>query len=692
MRGMSRRWRRGHFALASPAPRWILRRMSRRPCAFLLCVFLGLATWARATPALPAIDGAPDTLVSFHYDGAPDGPRFSGWTDTRSERQLDAQRREHTRTLTDPRTGLEVRIVFVVYQDFPAVEWTVYLKNTGSDDTPILSDIRALDFTWTQPAEAKEFFLRHPAGTFLPPSAADYQPLEQALPKGQSAHFAPQLGRPTGKLMPFFNLDFGDRSGVILALGWPGAWAVDFTRDDTTGVRVRAGQELTHLRLHPGEEIRTPLVVIQTWQGDWIEAQNQWRRWLRTHNMPQPGGQSPGPWLAASNSEPVHEMVRRTAANQREWIDRYLEEKIPLDLWWMDAGWYENAGRWQEPIAWRPDRTRFPDGLRGVTDHAHARGLKTLAWFEPERVMPTNELFRDHPDWLLRNPTPGLISRLLYLGDPAARAWLTDLIDRRITEEGLDVYRQDFCIIEPAAIWRGHDAPDRQGITENHHLTGYLAFWDELRRRHPNLIIDSCAGGGSRNDLETLRRALPLWRSDYAFDPSGNQAQTYGLAPWWPFYGTATGPDQLRSYELRSNLTSPLAIVAWNVADRTLPYAALRRAVQDWREYAPNYAGDFYPLTPWSLDANVWMAWQFDRPEAGRGVIQAFRRPAALERTLRVKLRGLDPAATYEFTELDEAGTHPTRTATGREAMETGLEITCRESPAAVNLVYAKLP
>lgn len=669
--------------------------MKRRPrVSFLslLCVLAALATRALAAPALPAIDGAPDALVSFLYDGKASATFLSSWPATTTERDLDATRHERTRTLTDPKTGLVVRIVFITYRDFPTVEWTVYLKNTGAQDTPILSDIRSLDMAWTQPAGANEFFLRHPAGTFVPPAPRDYQPLEQALPKGRTAHFAPLLGRPTGDLQPYFNLDFGDNSGVILGLGWPGAWAFDFIRDATTGVRVRAGQELTHLRLHPGEEIRTPMVVVQTWSGDWIAAQNQWRRWLRAHNMPHAGGQPVGPLLAAGNSEPVFEMVRRTEANQLEWIARYAEEKIPLDLWWIDAGWYENNGRWQEPKAFRADRTRFPRGLRGVTDQAHARGLKTLVWFEPERVMPTNELYRDHPEWLLPNPTPHTISRLLYLGNPAARAWLTDLIDRRITEEGIDIYRQDFCVLEPGAIWHHNDAPDRQGITENHHLVGYLAFWDELHRRHPNLIIDSCAGGGSRNDLETLRRALPLWRCDYAFDPSSNQCQTYGLAPWWPYYGTATPADQLRPYEIRSNLTSPLAIVAWDMADRTRPYDVLRQAVSDWRAYAPNYAGDFYPLTPWTLATDQWLAWQFDRPEVGKGVIQAFRRPSALDRTFRAKLRGLDPAATYRFTELDEKGLHPTRTLTGKEAMESGLEITSKEAPEAISLVYEKLP
>ena len=62
--------------------------------------------------------------------------------------------------------------------------------------------------------------------------------------------------------------------------------------------------------------------------------------------------------------------------------------------------------------------------------------------------------------------------------------------------------------MEPLGFWRGNDPPDRQGITEIRHVEGLLAYWDELRRRHPEMPIDTCASGGRRNDLETLRRAV----------------------------------------------------------------------------------------------------------------------------------------------------------------------------------------
>ena len=54
------------------------------------------------------------------------------------------------------------------------------------------------------------------------------------------------------------------------------------------------------------------------------------------------------------------------------------------------------------------------------------------------------------------------------------------------------------------------------------------------------MLIDSCASGGRRNDLETMRRAVPLWRSDYAFEPIGQQCMTYGIRLWLPYHGTGT--------------------------------------------------------------------------------------------------------------------------------------------------------
>jgi alpha-galactosidase len=92
--------------------------------------------------------------------------------------------------------------------------------------------------------------------------------------------------------------------------------------------------------------------------------------------------------------------------------------------------------------------------------------------------------------------------------------------------------------------------------------------------------------------------------------------------------------------------------------------------------------GDYFPLTPHSLDTTSWIAWQFHRADLGEGIVQAFRRPDAASDTLTVKLRGLEPQQSYEIENLD--GGKEVRT--GAELMR-GLEITLREKPAAAVLV-----
>ncbi len=115
-------------------------------------------------------------------------------------------------------------------------------------------------------------------------------------------------------------------------------------------------------------------------------------------------------------------------------------------------------------------------------------------------------------------------------------------MDRVLREQGIDLYRQDFNM-DPLDFWRRNDAPDRQGMTENLHVQGYLAYWDALRQRHPNLIIDSCASGGRRNDLETMRRAVALHPTDYNYSHlAAKQAFHHSLFQWLPYFGSNTLP------------------------------------------------------------------------------------------------------------------------------------------------------
>lgn len=645
----------------------------------------GQTVWLDDLPMLGLQRGplATDPPFSFTYGDRPFAELWKHWRLERTSRKLDERRTERTLSYTDPESGLVVRCVAVEYHDFPTVEWTLYLKNSGTVDTPILKDVQALDVRLRR-GPACEFVLHHHLGDACTPDS--YEPLVTPLEPGAKERFAPVGGRPTNGVWPYYNVQFGGE-GMIAAIGWPGQWAASFTRDAQAELRIQGGQELTHFKLQPGEEVRTPLVVLQFYQGSRVRAQNVWRRWMLAHNVPRPGGKLPPPMFTACSGG-FFPGLKCNEADELRFIDTLTSEGVKLDYWWMDAGWYP-CDAWPTVGDWEVDRARFPQGLRAISDHAHSKGAGLILWFEPERVAPGTWLYENHPEWMLGQDGA---QKLLNLGDPKARAWLTDHVDRLITEEGVDLYRQDFNI-DPLAYWRAADSPDRQGITEIRHVEGYLAYWDELRRRHPGMLIDSCASGGRRNDLETLRRAVPLLRSDYQSfqgDPNyaaGNQGHLYGLASWLPYFGTGVyyNEDQL-FYNTRSHMGPAFAMCA-DVRREGVDWTKFRRVTDQWREMAPSYLGDFYPLTPHSLAEDVWIAWQFDRPDLGEGMVQVFRRQESIYESARLRLHGLQGDATYTLVNLDSSSAVEM---TGRQLAEEGLPVTTVERPGSVVVMYRR--
>ena len=222
-------------------------------------------------------------LFSFTYDGESSAELLPQWKRRHATCRLDEQRTQQTTVWTDPKTGLAVSCVSVEYSDFPVVEWTVYFENTGKSSTPILADIQGLDVHFRR-GGAGGYLLHNMRGDDC--SAASYQPLVITIDKGATRRFAPVGGRPTnGTTTPYFNVEWPGQ-GVIVVLGWPGQWAAQFACDKSGILSIRGGQELTRLKLLPGEQIRTPLSVLMFWKGEVLRSQNIWRRWMLAHNLP----------------------------------------------------------------------------------------------------------------------------------------------------------------------------------------------------------------------------------------------------------------------------------------------------------------------------------------------------------------------------------------------------------------------
>jgi alpha-galactosidase len=185
-----------------------------------------------------------------------------------------------------------------------------------------------------------------------------------------------------------------------------------------------------------------------------------------------------------------------------------------------------------------------------------------------------------------------------------------------------------------------------------------------------------------------MRRAVPLLRSDFQWPTmkgvvEGNQGHTYGLSFWLPFQGTGT-------YFYDAYSSRSFYVPSFGMGRLTPDNAAAQaKAYRECGKIAPYMLGDYFPLTPYSLQLEQWIAWQFHRQELGGGLVQAFRRNASQMASMTFRLNGLDPAAQYEITNFDAEG--PAK-ASGKELMEKGLTVEIEDKPGAAVIVYQARP
>lgn len=189
------------------------------------------------------------------------------------------------------------------------------------------------------------------------------------------------------------------------------------------------------------------------------------------------------------------------------------------------------------------------------------------------------------------------------------------------------------------------------------------------------------------------------WCAPDSFQPFERKLEPGTTLRFAPFGGRPTNAA-FPYYNLQSPGGGILLAIGWpgqwassfltlcyDMRKTDLNYRLAERLFTQLKRIQPHYLGDFYPLTPYSLSNDVWLAWQYHSPETGSGVIQAFRRPESGEETKTFKPRGLDPEAKYELEDFD--GGKETRT--GRELLEKGLAVTLGEQPAAAVIAYRPL-
>jgi alpha-galactosidase len=571
---------------------------------------------------------------------------------------------------------LQVTVDAAFYAGYGAYEWTVWFENIGTRNSGVIRNVRAADMTFAGERPVLKGILGDHEN--------QYRPYARALEEGP-VHFRSDKGRPTHIWFPYFNLEHGN-GGTLIALGWGGTWEAQFTADGKRHTHLAAsGTNDLCTYLKPGEKIRSALMSFLPYTvRNEDHATNLWRRWFLDCNLPRLSakGDSVKPfsttWLAGDTGIPNSDgSISERHFTWKPSLEKMFGEGIKFNYRWFDAGWYfapdgntVESDWWGTVGTWELDTVKWPgNSFRESVDFAHAHGMKTLVWFEPERVTHVDDLVKNwgyKREWAI---DCGLIAN--NIGNEECLQWTLGRIQSFMEKHNVDMYREDNNS-DPRKCWdtlSDLEGADRKGIVENRSVAAHYRMWDSIieycARTGKDTFVDSCASGGGRNDLESLRRGIPLMRSD-ADRTTTALRLSMGTAfnRWVPFHGAACveQSEQLAVngkrdvYIFRASYNPILNLSAQWVQDPNTDFELIRFGIREWGTVKDYLLKDFYLLTPWNgpEDKTHWTSYVYFDPEKDSGVFFAFRMEEAAEVSCLHRLTMLNPGRTYELRDADK--------------------------------------
>lgn len=500
---------------------------------------------------------------------------------------------------------------------------------------------------------------------------------------------------------------------AIGALAWSGNWALSFrTRpvdlaapweNAPVWIEVRAepwGEPPLRV-IAPGESVTSPVMHIGVFRGQVDMAVQALHEHERATALPAwPEGRAQ-PVIYNHWGYAGHDM---NPSYLREEID--IAAEIGAELFVVDAGWFSPLGEswWNTVGQWRPDPERMPEGLAPIREHAHSKGLLFGLWVEAERVAPNSWAAREHPEWILTRdgrpvtPTPEGGGTLNLSNRDCAR-WLEEEINRIVDEYALDMFRLDYNFY-PA---RGGENL-AHGFVESafwRHYEVLYGIFDRLRERHPELLLENCAGGGGRKDLGIAARFHTYWTSDWQALPRTVQVLN-GVSLFLPperlSRMAGVGQDAHLFGDLDTQLRVPLfghyAISGvtpsrdvWNRPQKQRVIHAIRLYRDFIRPWLPTCK--VYHHTPELAgrgDPQGWCVLEYVAADASRAVAGLFRLAGQAEPAWRFRSRGLDRSARYRVT-WDNSGN--STTLEGSHLTDEGILVTC-ERPLTSELLLVQ--
>ncbi len=422
--------------------------------------------------------------------------------------ELDASKNSLKINLADEEYALSVSVCYRVFSAQDLIERWVVVSNKGSQTVALG---RIFSAQWHLP------YLQEPWISYVSGKWSDeFRWHHERIGSGKKILESRRLTSSHGG-NPWFAVDDGTASeghGRVWfgTLAWSGNWKTTIEWTENQNLHILSGLNDWDFtwRLMPGETFESPHAIGGTTENGFGGVSRALHDYIRETILPH--GKTArkviyNSWEATTFDVDLESQIQLAQLAAEMGVERFV----------LDDGWFH--GRRDDTAGlgdWWPDEKKFPQGLTPLIFAVKKLGMDFGLWIEPEMVNPDSELYRLHPEWVIHYPgrvrTLARNQLILNLARPDVQEHLITVLDRLLSENEIAFIKWDMNrnVSEPG--WQDAPADPREFWVR--YVYGLYRVWGELKKRHPQVIFQSCSGGGGRADLGILEFADQIWVSD----------------------------------------------------------------------------------------------------------------------------------------------------------------------------------
>lgn len=413
-------------------------------------------------------------------------------------------------TLEDSALKVDAVLTYTIYTDRPVITRSVKLMNKSSA-TYYLEKIASAQIDF--PKQDMEVIS-------LPGAHVRERQIERQKIKHGTYRFESRRGTSSHHMNPFIALVHPDTTefqgeALGIQLVYSGNHLFSLSKDyiDQTRLMVGINDYDFSWQLKGNSEFQTPEVIMVYSHEGLNDMSNTFHHLLRERVARGKHRFSERP-VVINNWEAT--FMDFDTGKLKSIIDKAAE--VGVEMFVLDDGWFGHRDDDTSSLGdWYEYKNKFEDGLGGIAQYAHEKGLKFGLWFEPEMISRDSDLFEQHPDYALQVPDREMtLSRSQYVLDfsrPEVGDNIFQQMIKILDNISLDYVKWDMNR-HLTEVWSNAYAPMRQGEIYHRYILGLYDLMERLVERYPNILWEGCSGGGGRFDAGILYYFPQTWTSD----------------------------------------------------------------------------------------------------------------------------------------------------------------------------------